>query len=89
VGDVSADGVWDLGGSLAEATLDSALSLSDPCGQPPGILHDPLCTSPLTTDHVSRGGTWNGALSRTRSVLRRVYTEGAITGGFRCVYPDP
>jgi formylglycine-generating enzyme required for sulfatase activity len=86
-GDVSRDGVVDLGGSARELTLDELAGYDEPCWLGAGLLHDPVCDSDATA-HVSRGGSWyEGPLASASA--RRFTQIGQINStGFRCVYPD-
>lgn len=88
--DISLDGVVDLGGSLAEATLDAWVPYDDStCWGEPGIRRDPACR--VEDDFVvMRGGDWSGGTSLARSTFRRqaLPEVPSITSGFRCVYQD-
>jgi formylglycine-generating enzyme required for sulfatase activity len=87
-GDVSRDGVVDLGGSLAELTSDTFRPVAE-CF-PPGVLVDPRCR-PEGVDgpYVTKGTDWTAGLETTQSA-RRVFVSGRpyTTVGFRCVYPE-
>ncbi len=88
IGDVSRDGVRDLGGSLAEVLADSPTSLDDACWGPRfGVLVDPRCVVPGVSASATRGGSWgNGTL--LSSGLFRGAAEASVQRGFRCVYRE-
>jgi formylglycine-generating enzyme required for sulfatase activity len=95
VGDVSRDGILDLGGSVGEAMRDAAVPFTAACWSAPGIARDPVCDDPSATGQSMRGGYWNGGLGTALSPLRTTYPQLDATGvygnagsGFRCVYPD-
>ncbi len=84
-GDVSRDGVLDLGGSLFEYTADTFGSVRA-CAVP-GVQRDPVCT--LGTTATLKSADWTAGLSRARVALRTAATGTASsTQGFRCVIPD-
>jgi hypothetical protein len=91
IGDVSRDGVFDLGGSVSELVRDKLLPYDHPCWGGSGLLHDPVCTSDVTNDHVRRGGSFSAGTHIALSVLRASSAGeinlGAIDNGFRCRYP--
>ena len=95
LGDVSRDGVFDLGGSVSEAMLDNLRPFDAPCWTHVGIATDPvLCDDPTSAEHAMRGGYWNGGLSVALTPLRQGYPVGPAkdvygnaASGFRCVYP--
>jgi formylglycine-generating enzyme required for sulfatase activity len=80
-GDVSRDGVFDMAGSVREATSTGYASYADPCWQSPGILHGPPCAS--GSQNMGRGSYWNAGLGTSNVALRGAYTTGAQSG-FRC-----
>lgn len=87
--DRTPDGVLDLAGSLAEATLDAWVPFGTECWAAPGLRRDPVC--PVEAGFVvRRGGDWSGGMGLARSTLRsrQVATLGNVTLGFRCVYED-
>jgi formylglycine-generating enzyme required for sulfatase activity len=85
LGDVSRDGVLDLGGSLTEILLDRAARLDDPCwGSRFGVLVDPVCVS-AATESAARGGSWSSGTLNALAALRRTSSRG-VSRGFRCVY---
>lgn len=85
-GDVSRDGVFDMGGSLGELVTGAALPLDDACwGDPFALLRQPLCTAPPPFDFSKRGGAWsNGILTATVAIRGAAGMNPAT--GFRCVY---
>lgn len=87
--DVSRDGIYDLGGSVAEATLDGGLPFSDPCWTGPGVVRDPRCKNPqVTSGRFSRGGDWSSGTGLANPAFRRGTVMPSNTVGFRCVYDD-
>jgi formylglycine-generating enzyme required for sulfatase activity len=86
LGDVSRDGVFDLGGSVSEMTLDHFRPYSDPCWAG-GVLVDPVCLDPASTSFATRGTDWaSGPV--TAQGARRDYSSPGVVLGFRCVYED-
>jgi formylglycine-generating enzyme required for sulfatase activity len=90
-GDVSIDGIADLGGSLSELTSDRFARVVD-CGQV-GLSIDPTCTPP-GANVVTKSTDWTAGLGTTRAAFRSAAIAGESSGansveGFRCVYPDP
>jgi formylglycine-generating enzyme required for sulfatase activity len=87
-GDVSREGILDLGGSLAELTSEAFAPVNE-CEQV-GLTVDPVCTTNGTGPRVEKSTDWTAGLATTRSALRG---EGlnvpTATQGFRCVYPEP
>jgi len=79
-GDVSRDGVLDLGGNVGERVFDAGHT---GCLWQAGIIVDPVCDLGIALEEF-RGGTW--VLSRPNALTG----AGAAVGemGFRCVYPD-
>jgi formylglycine-generating enzyme required for sulfatase activity len=89
-GDVSRDGIVDLGGSLAELTRDHFRPVPE-C-LPAGLLFDPVCVVGSTaTTYVVKGTDWSAGLARTRAAYRNELSATSVfsTIGFRCVYPEP
>lgn len=88
-GDVSRDGVFDLGGSLSEILRDRPQRLDDPCwGELLGVLVDPVCTKQTgITSVATRGSNWSNDLIYAMGTFRSSRTVGP-TRGFRCVYRD-
>jgi formylglycine-generating enzyme required for sulfatase activity len=85
--DVSRDGVFDLAGSLLEATRDDMASYAHPCWQLAGILRDPVCEDEEITATIARGGFWTNALDRPQPMTRiNYYSDRAM--GFRCARSD-
>lgn len=87
LGDVSRDGVLDLGGSVTEIVADRPVALDDPCwGDRFGILHNPRCEKAIQTVSTGgRGGNWNAGISL---VVSRISSSLGPDRGFRCAYPD-
>jgi formylglycine-generating enzyme required for sulfatase activity len=86
LGDVSRDGVVDLGANLIELTRDAALAYDAPCWQHRGIAFDPGCEVEGMS-RVARGGSWNNSLALTHAALRKRFLPSG-NSGFRCVYED-
>lgn len=87
--DVSRDGVFDLGGSVAEATADQGVSLHDPCWTGPGVVQNPVCNdTTLPPGSFARGGDWASGSFFAASAFRRTAKMPSTTVGFRCVYDD-
>lgn len=88
IGDVSRDGVHDLGGSLSEVLADSPAKLDDACWGPRfGILVDPRCVLPKTSAVATRGGSWGGG-TLLSSGLFRAADNASVRRGLRCVYRE-
>ncbi|MBW2455982.1 MAG: formylglycine-generating enzyme family protein [Deltaproteobacteria bacterium] len=91
LGDLSRDGVVDLGGSMAELQLDTYRTLDDDeCWAQEGISFDPLCRVEHITSYTLRGGNHSSGLGTALAALRMTYTEPGITTtqGLRCAYED-
>ncbi len=88
IGDVSRDGVRDLGGSLSEVLADAPRALDDACWGPRfGVLVDPRCVVPGALTVATRGGSWaNGTL--LASGLFRGAASASVQRGLRCVYRE-
>jgi formylglycine-generating enzyme required for sulfatase activity len=86
LGDVSLDGLIDLGGSLRELCADKLVAYGQGCWSAPGIFLNPRCDDAAVGGHAARGGDWISGPVNTRSTFRWVElnNEGV---GFRCVYP--
>jgi formylglycine-generating enzyme required for sulfatase activity len=85
-GDVSRDGLLDLGGSVREWVLDRPVAWSDPCYGPPGILVDPSCVDPQGVGSA-RGGSFMTSFDDAAAALRWAVEDTADVG-FRCAYGD-
>lgn len=86
-GDVSRDGVLDLGGSLSELTSDDFVPVLD-CGHL-GLTVDPTCVVSGRGPVVAKSADWTSGLARTRSAFRGPATQSeSSVEGFRCVYPE-
>jgi len=82
-GDITPEGIHDLGGNVAEWTADSGGDrprCNGPCVDPVNL---------RSTTRVVRGGAWNSWGSRTRAAAREaIEPEGRRTYiGFRCARP--
>jgi formylglycine-generating enzyme required for sulfatase activity len=88
-GDVSRDGVLDMGGSVNELLRDRPQRLDDDCwGEPFGVLDNPVCAKQTQITAVAtRGGSWSSGVLNTMAIFRNASALG-ITRGFRCVYRD-
>jgi formylglycine-generating enzyme required for sulfatase activity len=80
-GDVTPLGVFDLGGSMGEATSTIFAAYGDPCWDSVGILRAPPCTS--GSGAAGRGSDWNAGLETSFGAGRLVYANDA-NNGFRC-----
>jgi formylglycine-generating enzyme required for sulfatase activity len=91
VGDVSRDGVLDMGGSLFELTRDKHLPYDDACWGGSGLLREPVCLSSVTSDHTQRGGSFSSgthiALAALRGSSSGELAINDVDGGLRCRYP--
>jgi formylglycine-generating enzyme required for sulfatase activity len=90
-GDVSRDGVVDLGGSLAELQRDSFRPYDDDqCWAPGGIAFDPHCQVATSSTFTVRGGNYQSGLGTALAALRLKYTQPSVnhTYGVRCAYGD-
>ena len=89
-GDVSRDGVLDLGGSISELTLDSFAGYDQDCWRFAGVARDPQCAVAGSNTHVSRGGQWVEGFGFATVALR--YSNPPVETfeglGLRCVYED-
>ncbi len=90
LGDVSVDGVLDLGGSVSEYTLDALARYTDKCWQGVPVPRDPVCVEAGTTAFIRRGAAWNdlswGALAAIRET--DLAGEALDSDGVRCAYPN-
>jgi formylglycine-generating enzyme required for sulfatase activity len=86
-GDVSRDGIVDLGGSLAELTSDDFRPVAECFSS--GLMFDPACRITGNGPFVRKGTDWTAGLARTRAAYRGESTGPGETLGFRCVYPEP
>lgn len=87
LGDVSRDGVLDLGGSLSEVTRDKAQPFTDPCWKLRGVQSDPVCLDEGASAHIYRGANWHAGLSNALAPFRYTLAQVGPTVGFRCAYP--
>lgn len=90
LGDVSLDGVVDMGGGVSELTRDSYVGYADPCWGGAGILDDPDCHTDKTLSTIVRGGNYSEGAGLAAAALRHraVQDEASQSFGVRCVYPD-
>ncbi len=91
LGDLSRDGVVDLGGSMAELQLDSYQPYGgDLCWAHEGIAFDPLCQVDHVTSYSLRGGNHSSGLGTALASLRMTHTEPGFTQtqGLRCAFED-
>lgn len=85
-GDVSRDGILDLGGSLHEWMRDIAQSFDEPCWAG-GLLRDPVCAVASLETYGARGTDWSASFFFATGA-HRTYGKGpASINGFRCRYP--
>lgn len=86
-GDVSRDGVLDLGGGMEEILRDQVQPLDDPCwGDAFGILAEATCPKRTGIAVGARGGTWNAGPFQSLNGLRKRVADRTSALGFRCVY---
>jgi formylglycine-generating enzyme required for sulfatase activity len=88
MGDITSEGVEDLGGGVSELTTEGPAPYDGECWSVPGIALNPACGSDGASDRVARGGSWGQEGIGTLSALRSVYSalSGSDQVGFRCVY---
>jgi formylglycine-generating enzyme required for sulfatase activity len=80
-GDVSRDGILDLGGSLTEALSTPFVAYADPCWGSAGILRtSPACTATVV---AARGSNWSAGIATAFGARRDSYTASSVDG-FRC-----
>ncbi|MCA9643608.1 MAG: SUMF1/EgtB/PvdO family nonheme iron enzyme [Polyangiaceae bacterium] len=89
LGDISRDGVLDLGGSLSELLLDSAQSFEDECWKMQGTAVDPLCSADGGLIAL-RGGNFSTGPKLAAAAVRGDWSKNtwASSIGARCAYPD-
>lgn len=87
LGDVTIDGVYDMAGSVSEATADLFARYDSPCWTISAILRNPRCSSEPTTQHAARGGSWGDGIAWAQLVRRPEFSENDSSMGFRCRYP--
>lgn len=91
LGDLSRDGVVDMGGSVAELQLDTFRPYGDDdCWAKGGIAYDPVCQVAGITSHSLRGGNHASGLGTALAALRITHSEPGITSsqGLRCAFED-
>ena len=86
-GDVSRDGVVDMGGSVAELTRDRLFSYADACWQTRGVATEPTCTQGEGPFSV-RGGSWTQSALLLRGSIRGSTHYADFVTGIRCIYED-
>jgi formylglycine-generating enzyme required for sulfatase activity len=85
IGDVTRDGVVDMGGSMSEALLDDLEAYDGAYWSAPGIFVDPSCKSPNPVASAARGGNWEVGFGLSATPFRSEYlTHPAF--GLRCAY---
>lgn len=84
-GDLSRDGIWDMGGSVAEWVADG---YTPGCFDGVGILNDPVCAGDGAR-WINRGGNWSSGIA-TALAARRLAVDPAANPvrGVRCAYVD-
>ena len=88
--DVTALGVFGMGGGANEWVRDSIAEYGSPCwvAQP---LHNPTCNDPKVTDRVIRSGSWFEGAYALNGAFRRHADAAATTiigqAGLRCAFP--
>jgi formylglycine-generating enzyme required for sulfatase activity len=85
IGDVSRDGVLDLGGSVTEWTRDAYRPYSHRCWGT-GITTDPVCEDGEGVLHTRRGGSWSEGPFLALAALRRTTLVADNETGLRCRY---
>lgn len=85
VGDVTAQGIFDLGGSLTELVRDRFAPPAE--AWLPGLARDPVSIAP-TADIVAKGGNFSAGVEFTRPAYREAVDQKARSSieGFRCIY---
>lgn len=86
-GDLTADGVRNMGGNLSEWVADVFASYDEPCWSSVSPLRDPLCTTSSDPDrHSFRGGAWGDVPQRASTTRRNSGLDSGfgIAVGFRC-----
>jgi formylglycine-generating enzyme required for sulfatase activity len=87
LGDVSRDGVLDLGGSMMEVVLDSYVEYSAPCWSEGGTMRDPVCVDSSTIARSARGSSWAMGMALAQGAMRMSSQPlGNNSQGLRCVY---
>ena len=88
LGDVSRDGVFDLGGNLTELTSDRTRPYTDACWPDPsrGVAVDPSCAATIDQQATARGGDYLSGSTIAMGALRHSLVVSSQRG-FRCVYP--
>lgn len=96
-GDVSIDGVLDLGGNVSEYVLDDFRPYSERCGLDYGLTRGPLCSTGTTSQSIIRGSSWLTYAAEFAKSARRKLAQATPSAsgkgglptadvGFRCAY---
>lgn len=89
-GDLSVDGLLDLGGSVQELTSERMSSAADCAKQwGPGIEESGTCIGPDGPKTLAKGGDFSAGFNISASALRHPVQGVASTVGFRCVHEEP
>jgi sulfatase modifying factor 1 len=86
--------IVDLAGNVSEFVLDTWNRQDEPCWNQPGVMVDPLCTTPGADGPAwsIRGGNWAQSGLRLAAAGRYAITQNASANsnvvGFRCARPD-
>lgn len=84
-GDVTAQGVNNLGGNVAEWVADAFQPFSSDCyGQAGPLVVDPICTT-YVDSFAYRGSGWNGLPADAQSFIRKRANGQSTNIGLRCV----
>ena len=84
--DVTAEGVTNLGGNMAEWVADNFRPYTDNCFGADGLVVDPVCDAPEPL-HVFRGSGWNGLPAHAQTFIRNRASSASTNLGFRCALP--
>lgn len=90
--DVTADGVFDMGGNLDEWTADSFALYTDPCWAEKRMpLVDPVCVIESARSNTLRGAHWASVPNSAAAAFRRPFGRAswAPSTGFRCAKGFP
>ena len=90
--DVSQLGILDMGGSMAEWTLDDARAFLDTTWTQAPLIDPVIGPSAMYTIRSARGGSWRGDANNLDTLRRDFELEDQANldyVGFRCVYTTP